>query len=53
MRYMPLVAIVLCALGSACTIKSERTIVERPAPAPSTAVLYTEPPPTTVYVTTP
>jgi hypothetical protein len=51
MRYIPLIAIAFLALTSACSIKSERTVVERPVAAPSTAVVYSEPAPaTTVYV---
>ena len=41
-------------LTAACTVRSERTVVEKPAPAvvatPSTAVVVTDPPPSTVYV---
>ena len=51
MRYIPLIAIIFGMLGSACSIKTERTVVERPVTAPSTAVVYTEPPPAVVYVT--
>ena len=34
---------------SACTVRSERTVVERPAPA-QTAYVYDTAPSTTVYV---
>ncbi len=43
-------------LTAACTVRSERTVVEKPAPVvtqPSTAVVVTDPtapPPSTVYV---
>ena len=41
---------IVAGLVSACTIRSERTVVERPAPA-QTAYVYDAPPPTTtVYV---
>ena len=52
MRYLTLIAIV-CGLVSACAIRSERTVVERPVAAPATAaVVYADPVPTvsTVYV---
>jgi hypothetical protein len=47
-----LALIAVGALTAACTVRSERTIVEKPAvaPAPATAVVVTDPPPSTVYV---
>lgn len=46
-----ILAVVILAAASACTVRSERTIVERPvAPAPGTAVVVADPPPSTVYV---
>jgi hypothetical protein len=50
MKYVSIVAIVVCGLASACSIKSEKTVVERPAPA--SPVVYSEAAPssTTVYV---
>lgn len=47
-----LAIIAIGALTAACTVRSERTVVERPvaAPAPATAVVVTDPPPSTVYV---
>jgi hypothetical protein len=47
-----LVLIAVGALTAACTVRSERTVVEKPAPvaAPATAVVVTDPPPSTVYV---
>ena len=45
-----ILAIVILAAASACTIRSERTVVERPTPAPATAVVVTDPPPSTIYV---
>jgi hypothetical protein len=44
------IALVAGVAISACTVRSERTVVERPAPA-QTAYVYTETAPaTTVYV---
>lgn len=40
-------------LTAACTVRNERTVVERPAPQPATAVVVSDPaapPPSTVYV---
>jgi hypothetical protein len=53
MKYLMTLAVV-AALASACTVRTERTVVEKPVPtAPATAVVYTEPAPaTTVYVPT-
>jgi hypothetical protein len=47
-----LTLIAIGALTAACTVRSERTVVEKPAPvaAPATAVVVTDPPPSTVYV---
>jgi hypothetical protein len=42
--------IAIGALTAACTVRSERTVVERPAPAPAAAVVVADPPPATVYV---
>lgn len=52
MKYvMPLAVVV--ALASACTVRTERTVVEKPVPtAPAAAVVYTDPAPATVYVPT-
>ena len=52
MRYLTLIAIV-CGLVSACAVRTERTVVERPVVGPSTAaVVYAEPAPvvSTVYI---
>ena len=49
MRYI-ILAIAAGALASACSIRSERTVVEKPAvvPAPAaSAVVYTDPVPAT------
>ena len=53
MKYILALAVV-AALASACTVKTERTVVEKPVPtAPAAAVVYTDPAPaTTVYVPT-
>jgi hypothetical protein len=47
-----LALIAVGALTAACTVRNERTVVERPAaaPAPATAVVVADPPPSTVYV---
>jgi hypothetical protein len=51
MKYVAIAALLLCGLTAACSIRSERTVVERPV-APSTAavIVDTPPPATTVYV---
>ena len=51
MKYMVLVAVALCGLASACSIKSERTVVERPVPATTAAVVVADPAPTTTTTT--
>jgi len=53
MKHVILAAIALCSLATACSVKTERTVVApAPAPAPAT-VVYTDPAPpattTTVY----
>ena len=51
MKSVILAMIAVAGLLSACTVRTERTVVERPAPA-QTAYVYTDAPPptTTVYV---
>ena len=51
MKYVSVLALVVCGVTTACTVKTERTVVERPAAAP-TAVVYTDAAPasSTVYV---
>ncbi|HEY6981489.1 hypothetical protein [Reyranella sp.] len=49
MRKITVVALVLCGLTAACSVRSERTVVEHPQPAPA-AVVATPPPSTTVVV---
>jgi hypothetical protein len=41
--------VIVAGFVSACTVRTERTVVERPAPA-QTAYVYETPPTTTVYV---
>jgi hypothetical protein len=50
MKYVSVIAVVICGLTAACTIKSERTVVERPAPAQTVVYSEAAPPATTVYV---
>lgn len=45
-----ILAVVILAAASACTVRSERTVVERPAAVPATAVVVTDAPAGTVYV---
>jgi hypothetical protein len=48
-----LALIAVGALTAACTVRSERTVVEKPAPVVTTApaaVVAVDPAPTTVYV---
>ena len=46
-----LALIAVGVLTAACTVRSERTVVEKPQPQPATAVVVTDPPPpSTVYV---
>ena len=47
MKYLPLIAVVVCAVAGACSVKEE-TVVQRPAPAP--AVVYSTAPAPTVIV---
>ena len=45
-----IIAVAILASASACTVRSERTVVEKPTPTPATAVVVADPPPSTVYV---
>jgi hypothetical protein len=45
-----ILAVVILAAASACTVRNERTVVEKPTPVPATAVVVPDPPPSTVYV---
>ena len=49
MKYVILAAL-LCGIAGACTVRSERTVVERPVAAPASAVVVADPPPATVIV---
>ena len=55
MRPVILTAVVVCGLATACSIRSERTVVEKPTTTPATTTVYTDPAPpataTTVYTT--
>ncbi len=54
MKYVAIATALLCAFASsACAVRTERTVVERPAPTTTAAVVVPDdppPPPTTVYV---
>ena len=51
MKKIALIAVALCGLTAACTVRSERTVVEHPAPAPAAAVVVPDaPPPATAVV---
>ena len=52
MKKIVILAVVMCGLTAACTVRSERTVVERPA-QPSTAVVVADPPPSAVVYTRP
>ena len=48
MKYLSLIAVALLGL-SACTYKSERTVVEKPV-APASTIVYAETPPATTVI---
>jgi hypothetical protein len=50
MKKIVVLAVVLCGLTAGCTVRSERTVVEHPGPAPATAVVVPDsgPPPAVV-----
>jgi hypothetical protein len=53
MNRIAILAVVACALTSACTVRSERTVVERPVPASTATVVVPDsgpPPPDRVVV---
>lgn len=50
MRKITVLALVVCGLTAACTVRSERTVVEHPTPAPAAVVATPPPPGTTVVV---
>ncbi|MEI6200628.1 MAG: hypothetical protein WCP68_01620 [Enhydrobacter sp.] len=47
MNRIAILAVVACALTTACTVRSERTVVEKPVPSSSAAVVVSDPPPGT------
>jgi hypothetical protein len=50
MRKVVISGLVICGLASACTVRSERTVVEKPRPATTVVVPDSPPPPPTVIV---
>ena len=44
MNRIAILAVVACALTTACTVRSERTVVERPVPSSTAAVVVADPP---------
>lgn len=50
MKYLSIAAILACGLTAGCTVKTERTVVEKPVARPATVVYAESPPPTTTYV---
>ena len=47
MNRIAILAVVACALTTACTVRNERTVVERPVPSSTAAVVVADPPPGT------
>ena len=47
MNRIAILAVVACALATACTVRTEGTVVERPVPASTAAVVVADPPPGT------
>ena len=45
MRKVVIAGLVICGLASACTVRSERTVVEKPKPATTVVVPDSAPPP--------
>jgi len=45
-----ILATLILGIASACTVRTERTVVEKPVPARSAVVVAEPPPPGTVYV---
>jgi hypothetical protein len=45
MNKVIIAAVVVCGLASACAVRTERTVVEKPAPQPATAVVVPSDPP--------
>ena len=53
MKPMILVMLTVAGLVSACSVRSERTVVERPVPASTQAVVVVDPPPASATVIVP
>jgi hypothetical protein len=52
MKYVSVVALLVCSFATGCSVRTERTVVEKPVAQP-TAVVYSDsapPPGSTVYV---
>jgi hypothetical protein len=47
MNRIAILAVVACALTTACTVRSERTVVEKPVPASTASVVVADPAPGT------
>jgi hypothetical protein len=45
MKKIAIIGLILCGLTAACTVRSERTVVEKPTPAPATVIATPPPPP--------
>jgi hypothetical protein len=50
MNRIVILAVVACALTTACTVRSERTVVERPVPSSTAVVVPDSGPPDRVVV---
>jgi hypothetical protein len=50
MNRIVVLAVVACALTSACTVRTERTVVEKPVPSTATVVVPADPGPSTYVV---
>lgn len=50
MKRLAVTVLILSGLASACTVREERTVVEKPTPAPATVVAASPPPPAIVVV---
>jgi hypothetical protein len=50
MNRIVILAVIACALTTACTVRSERTVVEKPVPASTAAVVVADPPPDRVVI---
>jgi hypothetical protein len=50
MNRIAILAVVACALTTACTVSTDRTVVEKPVPVTSSAVVVADPPPDRVIV---